>query len=114
MPPLCFSCGAVISNNFSLGEVPSHRTNPGKTNWSYMESMLILAGVIAFQGVSPEAQSKLIQAYYSHSQCETFVNERLHHYDEMVSDSLKAKVGTIGYVTKTILEQRITVGWAFP
>ena len=79
-----------------------------------MEAIMVMFGVIAFQGVNPAAQNALARAYYSHSQGEAYVNDRLHYYDGQVSDSLKTKVGAAAFLYKTISEQHVSVSWTFP
>jgi hypothetical protein len=79
-----------------------------------MEGILVMAGIILCQGGYPDAQMALARAYYSHSQGEAYVNERLQTIDRALPEELKQRVGTIGYIAKTILDQRVSVGWNFP
>lgn len=79
-----------------------------------MDGIIILVGILCFQDAHPDVSRTLAAAYYSHSQAETYVNNQLHYIDQQFSHELKTNVGTAVFITKTVIDQKVSFTWTFP
>ncbi len=76
-----------------------------------MSDVLLLLFVSSMQFTNPGAASKALEAYYKQTGSERAIQDWI---DRETTRELRAKVGQLSFITKTIVEQKITVEWRFP
>lgn len=75
-----------------------------------MNDFLLVLFVTSMQFTQPEAASRAAEAYYKQSGTERAITEWT---ERNTSPEIRAKVGQITFVTRTIFTQQLTFKWGF-